>query len=177
MVSTCHVKWMNGIVLVGFMGSGKSTVGKILADQCNLQFVDTDDLVVERMGMSIPDIFDRLGEQAFRDAETAALESLLATGGAVVATGGGMVLRDENWPLMRRVGPVVFLQASDVELKGRLCDTTGRPLADGMAWTDVLERYRRRMPFYRKADLTVQTAGKTPAEIVETILAGVEGLG
>ncbi|TYO99961.1 shikimate kinase [Geothermobacter ehrlichii] len=163
------------IVLVGFMASGKSTVGKALADRLGWQFVDCDELVVGKAGRSIPEIFAGDGEEVFRDLETAVLDELQGRQGTVIATGGGIVTREANWELMRRLGPVVFLRTAPEILRQRLLAASGRPLADGMDWEAILLRYRQRLPAYERADVTVDIEDEPPAMIVEricTLLAG-----
>ena len=116
------------IVLIGFMGSGKSSVGRLLARRLRFQFLDTDMLVAERAGMTIPEIFKQHGEQRFRERESAVLESLLGMKRRVVATGGGIVTRPENIPLLRRLGLVVLLTADPEEIYRRVSRNTERPL-------------------------------------------------
>src|SRR5437762_13027639 len=95
------------IVLVGFMGSGKSTVGRMLARQLRFRFLDTDKLVEERAGMSIPEVFEKHGEAQFRECETSVLESLRDVRQHILATGGGIVTAPGNIPLLRLLGLVV----------------------------------------------------------------------
>ncbi len=92
------------IVLIGFMGSGKSSIGRLIARQFGFQFVDTDAVIAERAGVEIAGIFEREGEEHFRALETAALESLLLLQRCVIATGGGVVLRERNRELLRELG-------------------------------------------------------------------------
>jgi shikimate kinase len=121
---------MNNIILVGYMGSGKSTVGKHLARTLGYTFVDTDEMIEEQEKTTINDIFATKGEQSFRDMETALLEKLIADKleGLVVSTGGGMPLREENRKLMEKLGKVVYLKASPETIYERLEGDTTRPL-------------------------------------------------
>jgi shikimate kinase len=116
------------IVLVGFMGSGKSSIGRMVAKRMGFQFVDTDKLIVERAGKTIPEIFAEQGEEAFRDLETAAIESLAHLSRCVISTGGGAVLREKNRALLRGLGFVVLLTASEEVLWDRVSRNNKRPL-------------------------------------------------
>jgi len=115
-------------VLIGLMGSGKSAVGKLTAQSLGFEFVDTDQIVIEEAGKSIPDIFAAEGEAGFRQRETGALKSLLGRQGLVVATGGGIVTRPENVPLLQQLGFVVWLSANPSTLHERTCRSEDRPL-------------------------------------------------
>lgn len=110
------------------MGSGKSSVGRLIAGRLGFQFVDTDALIVQRAGMEIAQIFAREGEERFRDLETAALESLAHRERCVIATGGGVVLRERNRELLRELGFVVLLTASEEVIFERVSRNTKRPL-------------------------------------------------
>ena len=101
----------NAIVLIGFMGAGKSSVGRTLARMTGLPRFDTDEMVAARFGLTIPEIFEVHGEQKFRDAETEALRELSDKRQAIVVTGGGIVLREENVALLRECGTIVYLAA------------------------------------------------------------------
>jgi shikimate kinase len=116
------------LVLVGFMGCGKSSVGRLAAGMLGYDFVDTDQLVVERAGLAIPDIFKFQGETAFRQLESEALASLRGRDGLVVATGGGIVTRPENVPLLQELGVVVWIDANEEALFERVSRNNARPL-------------------------------------------------
>ena len=116
------------LVLVGFMGSGKSSVGRLAAKALGFQFTDTDQIVVERAGRQISDIFETDGEAAFRALETEAIESLVHMDGYVVSTGGGAVLSEHNRQLLRALGFVVCLTASEDILFERVARNSKRPL-------------------------------------------------
>lgn len=116
------------IVLVGFMGSGKSTVGRMLARHLRFRFLDTDKLVEERAQMKIPEIFANHGEADFRKRETEALASLSEIRRHILATGGGIVTVPENIPLLRSLGMVVLLKADPDEIYRRVSRNSGRPL-------------------------------------------------
>ncbi len=160
------------IILIGFMGSGKSTVAEVLHGM-GFNCIDLDALIVERSGRTIPEIFARDGEGVFRDLETEALRSLAGLRRAVVSTGGGIVGREENWILMKALGTIVYLQAGWETLRTRLAAGEGRPLADKSDWSKVEALWRRRLPLYEKADLIVDTDDRTPEEVAERIMKAV----
>jgi shikimate kinase len=116
------------VVLVGLMGSGKSTIGRLVAHSLGFVFVDTDHLIAEVAGMRIPQIFDAEGEAGFRLRETAALQTLSARRNTVIATGGGIVTVPVNLPLLRSLGFVVWLHAEPSTLHHRTMHSDGRPL-------------------------------------------------
>jgi shikimate kinase len=118
----------NNIVFIGFMGSGKTSIGRLVAHRLGFQFVDTDAVIVERAGMQISEIFARHGEPWFRDQETAALRSLGILQRAVLSTGGGVVLRPENRAVLRELGFVVWLTASEEVIYERVSRNKKRPL-------------------------------------------------
>ncbi len=138
------------------MGAGKSSVGRALADLAEREFDDTDSILQRRLGRSIPELFRLYGEDAFRAHETAVLKSL-DQGSKVLATGGGIVLREENWTEMRRLGTTVFLYASPEILLSRLeASKKRRPLLETPDWQDrALGILDQRLPLYQQADLTV----------------------
>lgn len=150
------------IVLIGMPGCGKSTVGKLLAGALGREFRESDALVEREAALSIPEIFRREGEAGFRKRETAALAELGKLSGAVIATGGGCVTRQENYPLLHQNGVIVRLQRRLDRLPRE-----GRPLS---LQSDIGELYERRRPFYERfADLSISNDG-TPAETVRVIL-------
>ena len=155
------------ILLVGLMGSGKSTVGRIVAQMIGFQFIDTDGLIVETAGKTIPEIFADEGEVGFRIRESSALRSLLGKRGCVIATGGGIVTQPRNLPLLRHLGYVVWLDADPERLARRTALSTNRPLLVGEeSPKGKLERLLgERKPAYKGlADLRIQTAELTPQE-------------
>jgi shikimate kinase len=159
-----------GIVLVGFMGAGKSSVGKRLAAALQLPLVDTDALIEERTGRKIGDIFAQDGESAFRMLETELLASL-AGRVAVFATGGGIVTRPENWPLLKQLGLVVHLHGSAEILFDRVKHETHRPLLRTENPRETFSALlQTREALYKQADLVVDTDGRTPEMIVDEIL-------
>ena len=158
------------IYLIGFMGVGKSTVGVALARLTGMELVDLDRLIVERVGLPIPEIFAEFGEETFRRHEAAALASLAEGKSRIVATGGGVVGREENWACMRRQGVVVYLQASWEVLTERIGSGEGRPLASGPERERLKDLWQSRLPLYEQADLVVNADHKSPEDIAHQIL-------
>lgn len=169
---------MHGIIfLIGFMGSGKTTVGRALAGMLGVPFADTDEMIETRKGMPVSRIFEQFGEPCFRDLETQTLELLDQDGGdLVISVGGGLPVRSRNRELMRRIGRVVFLTASEETLIGRLSGSRNRPLLQGV---DLRERIRslssaRQEMYMDAADCLIATDGKTPEEIAREIIRAAE---
>lgn len=155
-----------GVVLIGFMGSGKSSVGRELARRFGAPFVDVDERIESAAGFPIRDLFAREGEPAFREREKAALREALSVKGCVIATGGGAFSDEENRALLRSYAPVVYLEAAVGTLLARLAGDLGRPLLRGGDREEVVrELLSRRIPGYRTADLTVRTDGRTVEEV------------
>ena len=145
---------MENIVLIGMPSSGKSTVGHALAERLGKRFADSDALVTERIGMPIADYFAQRGEAAFREREQEAVADLAATGGQVIATGGGAILRPENVTALRRSGRLVFLDRSPE----KLIATADRPLASDRE--AMRRRYEERYDLYcAAADLHIDDNG------------------
>jgi Shikimate kinase len=159
------------IALTGFMGSGKTTVGKVLADFLGCPFMDLDDLVVKKAGKSIPDIFAQDGEPAFRQLEAQVLRKTVekyAESTAVLALGGGAVLAPSSAALLHEKTVCIYLRASLETLLARLeGETAGRPLADA----SLAARLAAREPIYEKtAHVVIDTDGLSPDEVADEII-------
>lgn len=160
---------MKNVVLVGFMGSGKSTVGQHLASRLQRDFVDVDEEITAEAGRSIADIFADEGEDGFREREARALARALDRDRVIIAAGGGAPLREENWRRMRNGNTVVALTAEPAELTRRLNGSNGRPLLKPDAPTAIASLLPARMSRYLEADLVVKTDGQEPAAVAAHI--------
>ncbi len=153
---------MENVILIGMPGCGKTTIGRLLSEKTGRQFVDADSKVSEYAGMSIPDIFDQRGEEGFREIETAVLSDLCKSSGLIIATGGGCVTREENYPLLHQNGRLFWLTRAIDSLP-----TEGRPLSQAGS----LERmYEIRKPLYERfADYQIDNT-QDPQMAVQAIL-------
>lgn len=154
----------NNIILIGFMGTGKTSLGKAAAEKLKIPFMDTDDLIVEREGMTINEIFAGKGEEYFRSLETQLITELQdMEGGHVIAVGGGLPLREENRPLLKKLGRVIYIRTSPRILASRLETDTKRPVLKQGEGT-ILEKVERilseREPKYKDAaDIVIENDG------------------
>lgn len=172
MAFSCYNRRMDceNIILIGLMGTGKSTVGKELAAALKWDLVDTDQRIEEMAGASIAQIFDSEGEESFRQRETEVLQEVLQGSRQVVVTGGGSVLRPHNRQLMRERGMVIQLQASEQELIRRLSRDQSRPLLRGDVAARIRQLMQERAGLYDFAQLHIQTSGKSVTEVVAEIM-------
>jgi shikimate kinase len=166
------------IVLIGFMGSGKSSAGRILAGKMGWPRFDTDEMVSARFGRPIPEIFAEFGAEEFRNVETETLEQLSSATRAVIVTGGGIVLRAGNVELLRRVGTLVHLEADEETLFRRVSRRATRPLLQTEnPRATLVELLRVRLPLYRQAaDFSVDTSRLTHEEVAEEVMNKMEAL-
>lgn len=166
---------MKNVVLTGFMATGKTDVGRLLATRLGFAFLDCDGEIEREQGMTVSDIFVRFGEDGFRDREAAVIARLSEREHVVIATGGGAVLRSENRARLRKNGVIVCLTASPETILRRTEGTHHRPL---LTVPNPLDRIREliklRRPFYEDADILIDTEGKSPAEVAEEILDGLK---
>jgi shikimate kinase len=153
------------IFLIGMMGTGKTTIGKVLAQQLNYRFFDTDVLIERVSEQSINEIFARQGEESFRELETKVLAEVSALTKSVIATGGGIIMRPINWSYLRH-GLVVWLDAPLELLEQRLAEDNTRPLRPNLS--SLLEKRR---PIYEQADLHLAIAdNQTPEQITAKLI-------
>jgi shikimate kinase len=161
------------IVIVGMMGAGKSSVGNCLRRRTSLKLFDTDEIVTSKFGMPISEIFSNHGEKKFREAETEVLQAFITSEPVIIVTGGGIVSREENLDLLKRLGVVVWLQADEKTLFKRASRAGNRPLLQrknpGKAFTKMLQA---RVPLYAKiADIRVDASVLTDEEVAVAILS------
>ena len=164
---------MKNIVLMGFMGAGKTTIGKKLANALKYEFIDTDECIEKEQGRNISDIFSEDGESVFRDMETALLKRLQNSEEKfVLSIGGGMPVREENRTLLRNMGTVVYLKTSKEEIVRSVSGDKNRPLLQGEDLEEkVTNLMNAREQIYNDtAHVEVITDGKNPSEVVEEIL-------
>ena len=163
---------MDNLILIGFMGAGKTSVGKLLAQDEGMRFVDTDGRIVQEQGKSIPDIFSEYGEAYFRDLETDLLQRMLSdTFHSVVSVGGGMPVRERNRELLRSLGCVVYLTAEKETILARVKDDGSRPMLNGDSLERKVERLmKERERLYRQAaHLCVRTDGRSVKQVAQII--------
>ena len=161
----------NTLILVGLMGAGKSTVGRQLAQRLGLAFYDSDKVIEERTGASIPTIFSLEGESGFREREEQIIAELCTLKNVLIATGGGSVLRETNRKQLRKAGYVVYLRANADHLYQRIKHDKSRPLmqTDNPLQT-LRELLKTREPYYLEvADIVVQTGKQKVSVIVREI--------
>lgn len=163
----------SNIILIGFMGSGKTSVGESLAKKLSCPFQDTDQLIEKKAGITIQQMFETQGEEYFREYETKLLQELkLSLEHTVLSTGGGMPLRKQNARLLKDLGHVIYLKAEAETVLKRLAGDTSRPL---LRQSDRRKRVEQllseRTPLYKwAADHIIETDGKTVDEIIDNIL-------
>jgi shikimate kinase len=169
----------NAIVLIGMMGAGKSFVGRCLQRRTQVALIDTDEIVAAKFGISIPEIFSRYGEQAFREAETQALRELTTTEQTIIVTGGGIVLRQENVDYLKRLGVIVWLDGKEATLFERASQARTRPLLQGKNPREAFaQMIQARLPLYAKvAQIRVDTSVLTEDEVAVAILSKLRRIG
>ncbi len=161
---------IHNLALVGFMGSGKSTVGRLVAQDLDFQFVDTDSLIEEKAGIPITEIFSTEGEQAFRQLERETILELAKEEKRVIATGGGAIMNPENLASLKSHALVVCLWANAESIHERTKHQTHRPLLQG---EDPLGAIRtmlvEREPVYKQADVIVNTELRSQREVIAQV--------
>lgn len=159
------------LVLVGFMGSGKTVVGRNISRRIGYGFLDTDHFIEKELGCTIADIFSEKGEAHFRKLETSLAERLDQLDNYVIATGGGILTTPGNLDRLRRAGVVVFLKADPEGIYARLQRDTKRPKLRGGDLRETVERLlAERMPLYDQSDIVVETKGKAINRVVGEII-------
>src|SRR5438046_1931524 len=158
----------DNVVLVGFMGAGKSVCGRLLARRLGRCFVETDDMITAREVRSIPEIFAGPGEARFRQLEAETLDALALKSGEVIATGGGTPCGEGRMDQLRALGTVVWLDGNLSELHARATRVGNRPMLEGRSMAEIEELYRSRRPFYGQAHLAVD-------QVVARVLSALRG--
>ncbi|MCL2254129.1 MAG: shikimate kinase [Lachnospiraceae bacterium] len=168
----------NKLILIGFMGSGKTTVSEYLARHYQCEVLDTDKWIEQKESLKVSEIFTAHGEEYFRNLETKCLEFLTdEEKDIIIATGGGLPLREENRLLLRSIGQIIYLEASADEIFTRLKDDKSRPLLNTSNQQEKInELIKIRRPIYGSiANLTIETDGKTCEEISKEIISAQIG--
>lgn len=168
---------MKNIVLTGFMGTGKTEVGKILSRKLGYVLVDVDTEIEKEQGITITEIFRQCGEPRFREIEADVIKRLSEIKNAVISTGGGAVLRQENIDNLRKNGIIICLTASEETILKRTSNNNDRPL---LQVENPLQKIKElldfRKPYYEKADIMIDTEDKTPIQVAEEIIKRVKSL-
>lgn len=162
---------MKNIVLTGFMGTGKTEVGRELARLLDTKLIDVDAEIERSLKMTINEIFKQFGEPGFRKIETGVIKKISENKNIIISTGGGAVLKQENMDIFRKNGIIVCLTAAPETILKRTSNNTERPLLqveNPLGKIKELLSYRK--PFYEKADVIIDTEGKTPLQIAEEII-------
>ena len=163
----------DNVILVGFMGAGKSSVGRILATRLGRCFVETDEMITAAEGRPIPEIFAAKGEAYFRALEDEMVRLLALKRGDVIATGGGLPCGAGRAEALRAIGTVVWLSGDFAALYERALRGGERPMLSGRTREQAESLYETRKPFYAKADLTVDTTALNPDQVAARVAAGL----
>ena len=165
-------------MLIGMMGAGKSSVGRCLERRTGLRRLDTDEMAAIKLGLSVPEIFSKFGQEKFREIETQMLRELDPAKAMIIVTGGGIVLRNENVDLMRQLGTIVLLEADEDTLFERASRRKNRPLLQTEnPRTTFAELLRTRTPLYAKiADIRIDTSSLNRDDAAEMILNKIGNL-
>ncbi len=162
---------MENIILFGFMGTGKTAVGKLLAEKLNMEYVDMDDIIEEKEKISITKIFATKGEPYFRKVESEVAKEIAEKQGLVVATGGGVVLNPENIRMLEKTGVGICLSASAETIYNRVKDETHRPLLKVKdPLKKIVDLLNFRAPYYAKVSHQIDTTSMSVPEIVKRII-------
>ena len=172
---------MKNIVLIGFMGTGKTSTGKTLAARLGFSFLDLDEAIEQAAGMTIPAIFEQFGEEGFRAREREAVKLAAERRNTVISTGGGTVKSQENMEALRAGGVVVCLQADVDTILQRTITQGQRPVLDGRDAGDrrkaIEQLMQERAQLYTHADYTVDTSNLSPLQVVDDIVRFLRGRG
>lgn len=165
-----NVRQLQNIALIGFMGTGKTSVGRLVAEVLHFEFLDTDELIEEYTGRSIPEIFSKDGEPAFRALEKKVVEELATKTKTVIATGGGLPTNPDNLAKLKSFALVVCLWASEEKIWERVRHQSHRPLLlDADPQKKIHDLLAVRGPSYKQADVLVNTGLRSPREVAQQI--------
>ena len=171
-----HKMKSGNLILIGMMGSGKTTIGRTLARQLGKSFIDTDEEITKRTGVTIPHIFDIEGEAGFRQRESVVLRELTGKNDAVISTGGGVVLAEQNRELLQHNGIVIYLKANVHDLWQRTRHDRNRPLlqADD-PYSRLKELLQQRDPLYRQvADIVIHSSKQSAQALTQHLMEKIE---
>lgn len=170
-------KFDYNIVLIGFMGTGKSTVSSYLKKKFGMEVVEMDQIISERQGMNISDIFKTYGEEYFRDLETDLLIEMQSRKNVVISCGGGVPMRERNVVEMKKNGKVVLLTAKPETILERVKNDHRRPLLEGNKNVEFIAELmeKRREKYEAAADIMIETDGKTKQEICKELMQRISG--
>ena len=165
-------KFDYNIVLIGFMGAGKSTIARALQRELGFPLIEMDERIVKEQGMSINDIFAQYGEDHFRDIESQLIVDIGKEEPSIVSCGGGVVVRPQNTQNMKEIGRIVFLKATPETIYERVKNSTDRPILNGHMNVEYIAELmeKRRALYEAAADITIQTDGKMREQICEEII-------
>lgn len=162
---------MKNIVLVGFMGTGKTTIGGLLAGRLNMSYINTDSLIEKKEGLTINDIFGKKGEPYFRKAEREIIKEVSKKENMVIDTGGGVIINEDNIKDLKENGVIFCLNASPEEILRRTKRCAHRPLLNvDNPLSEIKKLLNKRSHYYKKADCQIDTNGRSAAEVAEEII-------
>jgi shikimate kinase/3-dehydroquinate synthase len=168
------------VYMMGFMGSGKTKVGKLLAQRLNYKFIDTDDCIVAEAGMSIPEIFEQQGEPAFREIEKEIVHRVSHLDDHVISLGGGAVVNPDNWACISSSGTTITLSYPPEIILKRVLQKKDRPLlnqeSDKEKMQRIVDLLDKRKDFYKRADLFLHLNTEIDADRVADMIAGYLGV-
>ena len=159
------------LFFIGFMGCGKSTMGRLLSEKKGMELIEMDETIEAEAGMSINEIFEKYGEEHFRDLESQLIARIGEKGGAVVSCGGGAILRPQNVEEMKKNGKVIYFSATPETIYKRVRNSTNRPLLNGNMNVEYISSLmEKRLPRYlAAADITIVVDGKEKKEILDEL--------
>ena len=162
------------VVLTGFMGVGKSTVGKIIANRLGLEFVDTDEEIEKNYNMTIPEIFEKFGEPKFREFETETIKNISQKDGCIISCGGGVVKSETNMNFLKANGKVVNLYASVDKIIENIGDDANRPLIFGKSKEEIVKLMESREEFYKNCHIRIDVTEFSAKEAADRIISALE---